>query len=254
MKEYEIIPIKTGIFTSAEKSNFSYQKDPGTKIIAPVICYLVIGKDFNMMVDTGNPDEEWSAKYHHPLIQTEDMKPENAIKKYGVEPEDIDIIVNTHLHWDHCSNNDKFPNAKIYVQKKEIQFAISPLPTQYVYYESHQINMTPKFIKDMNRFEVIDGDYDLADGIKLLFTPGHTPGFQSILVNTAEGKYIIASDTVGLLENWYENLTGGLPTPSGIHINLESYYDSIQKLLSYDAKILPGHDEAVFKYEKYPNF
>ena len=136
------------------------------------------------------------------------MKPVQALKDLGIDAQDVKTIINTHLHWDHCFNNALFPNAKIYVQKKEIQFAISPLPTQYVYYESHQLGMTPQWIKSMDRFVVVDGDYPLQDGIDLIFTPGHTPGFQSVLVNTADGKYLIASDFIGQLDNWEEGKFG----------------------------------------------
>lgn len=254
MEKYTIIPMSTGFFAGAEKSNFAYQKDAGQKLKAPVLMYLIQGKNTCMLVDTGCCDEEWARKYHHPLTQTEDMKPVNALRKQGVEPEDVTVIVNTHLHWDHCFNNHLFPNAKIYVQKKEVQFALAPIPTQYTYYESPQLGMMPPWVKSMNHFEIVDGDYELQDGISLLLTPGHTPGFQCVSVNTENGVYIIASDCVGLIENWEENLTEGLPTPSGIHVDLIEYYQSIYRLMSMTdaAHILPGHDARALENKIYP--
>ena len=136
METYRIYPICAGMFPDIEKSNLAYQKDAGTKLREPILMYLIKGRNLCMLVDTGGCDPSWAEKYHHTLIQTEDMQPTNAVRNLGVAPEDISIIVNTHLHWDHCSNNDKFPNAKIYVQKREVQFAVNPIPTQYTYYES----------------------------------------------------------------------------------------------------------------------
>ena len=81
MESYTIHPICAGRFASAEKSNFAYQKSAGEKLAAPILMYLVTGKNTCMLVDTGCCDEAWAAAYHHPLTQTEDMKPVNALKK-----------------------------------------------------------------------------------------------------------------------------------------------------------------------------
>lgn len=254
METYTIYPICTGVFQGAEKSNFAYQKDAGEKVRAPLLMYLIRGKDTCMLVDTGGSDPEWAAKHHHPLVQTEEMKPVNALRRLGVEPEDVTVIVNTHLHWDHCSSNHLFPNAKIYVQKRELQFALAPIPTQYTYYESPQIGLSPPWIKAVDRFEVIDGDYALQDGIDLLFAPGHTPGFQCVYVNTADGRYLIASDSTGIIEAWSQKQTWGLPTPSGIHVDLVEYYNTIRRLypLADEQHLLPGHDAAVLAHNSYP--
>lgn len=254
MKTYTITPVCAGVFQGAEKSNFAYQKDPGVKLKAPILMYLVQGNGLCMLVDTGCSDGEWAARYHHPLVQREEMKPVNALRKLGVESEDVQIIVNTHLHWDHCFHNDKFPNAKIYVQKREIQFAVCPIPTQYVYYESPQIHLTPSWVRAMDRMEIIDGDLQLCEGIDVLLCPGHTPGFQCVLVNTTDGPFLITSDSTGVKEAWQDRQTAGLPTPSGIHVNLEEYYETIRRIypLADQEHILPGHDPVVLEHSVYP--
>ena len=254
MEYYTIRPICSGRFAAAEKSNFAYQKSPGDKLPAPILMYLVQGRNTCMLVDTGCCDEAWARTEHHPLTQTEDMKPVNALKKLGVEPEDVTIIVNTHFHWDHCSNNHLFPNAKIYVQKREVQYSLDPVPTQYTYYESPQIGMNPPWTRAAERLVVVDGDVALQDGIDLLLTPGHTPGFQCVLMHTPAGCYLIASDWVGTIENWQEEQTWGLPTPSGIHVDLEAYYHTIRRLLPLvdGAHILPGHDLRALEHPVYP--
>jgi len=61
---------------------------------------------------------------------------------------------------------------------------------------------------------VINGDYDLRSGLKILFIPGHTPGTQGLNVNTKKGKYLIASDTFPT----FENIEKGIPP--GIHVDL----------------------------------
>jgi glyoxylase-like metal-dependent hydrolase (beta-lactamase superfamily II) len=251
METYQIIPIKTGEFTQAEKSNFTYMIDQGTKLVAPILMYLIKGRDKLILVETGGSDEEWARKYHHPIRQKEEEKPLNALKLLGVNPEDIEIIVNTHLHWDHCFNNKLFPKAKIYVQIREMECAINPLPPQYVYYESYQIKMFPQWLNALDKIVSIDGDYVLCDGIELVTLPGHTPGLQGVLVNTDDGKYLIAGDAAPLFENWEGNAMHA-HIPSGIHYSLPEYYETIKKMERICQHVLPGHDNKVFARKCYP--
>ncbi len=251
MREYTIHPIKTGVFKAAEKSNFTYQVDPGTKLVAPIIMYLIKGPDRVVLVDTGCSDEDWAAKHHHGLLRSPGMHPLEGLKRFGVEAKDVDVVVNTHLHWDHCFNNDLFPNAKIYVQKREMEYAVDPLPAHWVYYESHQVGLTPRWFKAYSQIVAVDGDFSLCPGIDLVTLPGHTPGFQGVLVNTAKGRGLVASDCCALFENWEGNAMYK-HIPSGIHCRLDDYYATYAKMEKICDFILPGHDPKAFEHDTYP--
>lgn len=219
---------------------------------SPLIAYLIRTGDTWILVDTGACDPEWSQKYHHRLERPEEMKVENQLKRYGVQPEDIQILVCSHLHWDHAYNLHLFPNAKIYVQKRELEFAIHPIPSHYVFYEAMQMGLTPPWLSAVSQFEIIDGDFELMPGITLVTLPGHTPGQQGVLVETDEGRYLIASDCVATMDCW-ENREFGLPIPSSIHVDLEEYYETFRKMLRISDFILPGHDFCVFDHPCYPD-
>jgi glyoxylase-like metal-dependent hydrolase (beta-lactamase superfamily II) len=168
-----------------------------------------------------------------------------------VNIEDIEFVVNTHLHWDHCFNNAIFTKAQIFVQKREMEYAISPLPAHWVYYESHQIGMRPQWLNSIERMVAVEGDRNLLPGIDLVTIPGHTPGMQGVLVNTINGRYLIASDCLGLFENW----TGSgihKHIPSGIHYNLADYYKTFEKMEQICDHVLPGHEPLVFEHKEYP--
>jgi N-acyl homoserine lactone hydrolase len=251
MEQFSIIPVKVGHFLSMPKGSLTYQMNWGVNIVAPVIMYLIKGRDKLILVDTGGGDEAWSIKYHRPFKRPDDESPVAALKKIGINADDIDIVVNTHLHWDHCTGNEFFTKSKIYVQKKEMECAISPLPPQQNFYESHQLGMTPTWFRGYDRMVAVDGDTNLFPGIDLVTLPGHTPGFQGVLVNTEGGKYLIASDTLGLFENW----TGTKEfkhIPSSIHYSLPDYYKTFEKMEKICDHILPGHDMTVFKHKCYP--
>ena len=100
----------------------------------------------------------------------------------------------------------------------------------------------------LNRIKVIDGDYQVEDGIKCVYIPSHTPGFQGVLVKTEKGNYFIAGDAVGLFECW-ETIPH---VPSGIFNNLEQYYESIEKIERIADFVLPGHDGKIFDNPIYP--
>lgn len=217
----------------------------------PVICYLVETEDDWILVDTGASDEVHSEKYHYKMTPLEDNHWDKLLEPFELSPADIKVVVNTHLHWDHCYNNDLFPDAEIYVQKKELQFAVTPIPSQYIFYEAFQIGMTPPWLKAANQFVILDGEESIADGVTLVPLPGHCPGFQGVLVETEAGRYLIAGDCVPNMAGWNNKLYG-FPVPSDIHVDLEEYYETLKKMMAMNAAILPGHDMSVFKERVYP--
>jgi len=250
MPDLKIRPLSTGRFLEAEKSNFTYGVDQGVKIVSPVLMWFIEGAKNRILVDTGGGDPEWSGKYHHPLERKPHEDPIRVIEDLGLKATDIDIIVNTHLHWDHCFNNHLFPNARILVQKAELRYAISPLPCQATYYESQQIGMTPPFLKVLDRIEVVEGEVEVEKGITLVPIPGHTEGFQGVLVDLASGPCFIAGDTCPLFENWKGN-DQAAHIPPGIHVDLRDCYRSLKKIESLGASVLPGHDLKVLVKEVY---
>jgi glyoxylase-like metal-dependent hydrolase (beta-lactamase superfamily II) len=246
----KIIPISTGRFQTAEKSNFTYGINQGVKIQAPILMWFIESPNKRILIDTGGGDPDWAARYHHPLDRKKEEDPINALKDLGLFPTDIDIIIMTHLHWDHSFNTDLFPNAKVVVQQEEVYYALNPLPCHALYYESQLIGMTPPWLKSLNRMEIINGEKEIEPGIRVISLPGHTPGFQGVLVDLKSGRCMIAGDTIPLWENWEPNHQG-FRTPSGIHTNLFDYYNSFKIIESITDRVLPGHDMKVLEKSFY---
>ena len=139
MYNNRIYPLLTNMIhpRNAAGPLFSDVKDVFTD--SPIIAYLIDAAGEWILVDTGACGVEQSEKYHHKMTFTDDMKWDNLLRPFDISPKDIKTVINTHLHWDHCYNNDLFENAKIYVQKREVEFAINPVPSHYVYYEAMQM-------------------------------------------------------------------------------------------------------------------
>lgn len=251
MSTYEIFPLINMYLEDTERSLQTYLQNFGIKVSMPVVFWLIKGNGRNILIDSGASSKELTTKNHYEPVQTEDMLPINLVKAHGVEPEDIDTIVITHLHWDHCYNLECFPNAKIYVQKTEVEYAINPLQAHILFYESAKSGIKAPWIAHIPRFEIIEGDFTLCEGIKVYLMPGHTPGMQNIAVNTTNGVYLIASDNIPTTTNWEGN---GIHKhiPSSIHCNLFDYYKSLKKMEEICDHVLPSHDMKLAEYEVFP--
>ena len=251
---YTIKPLYLGELTEYEKSMHTYRADYEVKVNSPFLAFLVQGDGLNILVDTGPKDIERVKKNHgHVKVKLPpEQKLMTVLERHGLTAEDIDFIICTHLHWDHCQNNDCFPGKKVYVQKKEVRYAIDPLQVHYYTYEAPEAGLVPIWATAGNKLVIVDGDVEIIPGIEVILTPGHSPGSQCVRVNTTQGKYLIAGDTVNLYENWYGNELYD-HIPGGIHVNLAEVEASFAKLDNTEfVEILPGQDMKVLAHASYP--
>ncbi|GGE27690.1 MBL fold metallo-hydrolase [Pullulanibacillus camelliae] len=253
MSDFPIIrPLLVGIL-QIEKSNFVYGRHQGTKIEAPCIMFVIEINGKKIVVDTGPCNPEKAAQYHGPLIQDESMYQPNVLKNNDIDPDEIEIVILSHLHWDHCSNCKIFKNATFIVQKTELQTAIAPNELQKAQYEIGFKGVIPPWIDVLPQISTVSGDvHDFEKGIHLITLPGHTPGLMGVAVETERGLYTIASDCVPLMENWYgDDKVSHIP--NGLHIDLDQYEQSFKKLRDMGGIILAGHDFETLKYKVYPH-
>ncbi|MDR0840005.1 MAG: N-acyl homoserine lactonase family protein [Christensenellaceae bacterium] len=254
---YDIYPLYLGE-SLQDKSGHTFRFNSGTKIRNVFYAYLIKGNGRTILVDTGICDEAF-AKKHHPNLMLTAPKELDILtvlrQQHGIGTEDIDYIINTHLHWDHASNNHRFPGKKIYLQRRELHYAIDPLVLHWEVYEAPQSGIVPNWLKAANQFVLLDGSATLDEGIKVIPLPGHTDGLQGVLVDTTGGQYLLASDCVGL----YENLAGIglLPyTVAALHTDLSAYCQSMELVKKMEneqgVKIVPGHDEKVLEHKAFP--
>jgi glyoxylase-like metal-dependent hydrolase (beta-lactamase superfamily II) len=252
--QYTIQPVSTGEFLEAEASllyNLADQENFGRKIPATYWMFVVRGPDTVIIVDDGPGDPEtWGRDYHHWYNRSADQEPITALRRIGIAPEDVDIVVNTHLHWDHCHHNHLFPNAVIRVQATEIIEALNPIPVHKILYTPPEAN--PPWTQVIHKTIPVHGDEVIAPGITALAMPSHTIGFQSVLVETAHGPILIAGDMLPYFDNW-TGRWGYKRIPSGIlQASLHDYFKCFERVEQIDpAVILPGVDPRVAEKEIY---
>ncbi|MBP3890797.1 MAG: N-acyl homoserine lactonase family protein [Solobacterium sp.] len=215
MQEYKIITLNTGLVT-ASKSNYLYHASthkyylkPGEDdtAILPVAVFYVEGGGRKIMVDTGMSSTEIADKYHHPgSTQPEGYTIMDQLHSIGVDPKEITDIIFTHLHWDHVYYLSEFPNAKLYVQRAEYEYAKNPIPLYYKSYEDPRLPIEPRIHPQWEgrEFELLDGECEIFDGISVYPTPGHSVGHQNVVIHTKKGDYHCCGDLVFTLDNFKE--------------------------------------------------
>jgi len=194
-----------------------------------VNAYLIRSQGHSVLVDTGVGEgnsyiDRHFEPEHFPLI--------DALRLHGLAPCDVTEVVNSHLHFDHCGNNRLFTGARVFVQALELEAARQPRYTVREWFDH-----------DADSLVSVDGDLTIAPGISLVATPGHTPGHQSVLVETShQGRVLIAAQAAWTAE---EYRLGGDPENQA-HPGLgELYQQSLARLKALGAsRVLFSHDTA----------
>lgn len=246
-----IYPLHMGSITSFEKSLLTLRQNFGIKIQVPCVAWAVLGGEKTILVDTGPSDEDWAVKYHWPLERSQSQEVEPALRNIGLSIADVDIVILTHLHWDHSYGVDNFPEANVLVQKSELEYAVAPLSADRRMYEVDIPGTEPPWMKVIGRITPVDGDSEIIPGVRVMHLPGHTPGSQSVVVDTSEGPWVIAGDTVPLFDNLVDEKMLEI-APSALLQSLRDFYQSLEKLKCFYDRILPSHDFRVLESARYP--
>ena len=254
---YRIYPLNVGSLPNLPKVNTTYLLNQGVFVDAPLFAFLLRGSDgSNILVDTGCWDREyaWNLLNYEVHVDPEDHVLSVLKREFGLEAGDITCVINTHLHFDHCFANHRFPGKPIYVQKAEVEFAKQPWPLFAVTYEAPSIGFSPNWLKAESQIVPVEGEMEIADGITLIPLPGHSPGMQGVLVDTEAGRYLLPGDQVNLYEQLEANPVLPYVIP-GIHTSVTDCIESMEKILALMAEgvtVLPSHDGKVGQQRCYP--
>ena len=223
-----------------DKGFMTYFHDYGKDLSAdfPVQFFYIEGPEENIIVDTGGPAEENNKFW----FGGKDIRTfEEALASVNLKPEDIDIIIASHLMFDHMLNAQKCPNARVYVQEEELKFAYSPHPILAGTYST-------SFLRDL-KFIPIRGEQEIVPGVRVFPSPGHSPGTQSIAVETKDGLAVITGFCC-IEENFTECLPGFEDTwnnmiPIGIHIDPVKAWESQLRVKGLADIIIPQHGRKI---------
>jgi glyoxylase-like metal-dependent hydrolase (beta-lactamase superfamily II) len=204
-----------GYFT-LDKSFLVFGKYQGIKYKAALKPLLIRTEKQTVIVDTGIGTLPAKYQKFHEVIRSKEEELHYSLKKAGIQPRDVTLVINTHLHFDHCGNNRLFPHAKFLVQTEEIRYAYYPDRFMKVSYLRDFFDQGAEYLP-------VRGHYIVEDGVELVPTPGHTIGHQSVVVKWKNRNLVYAGDAAPLPENIEKrNITGMI-------------YNTVQGLESIDA-------------------
>ncbi|MFC1971149.1 N-acyl homoserine lactonase family protein [Chloroflexota bacterium] len=220
-----------------DKRLITYRMDEGKMVETAFLGYLIRTDDGNILVDAGFHPEDIKkalAIGRQINVRTEDQMPQR-LKEAGLAMEDIKMVIMTHLHRDHVGWLEHLRHAEIIIQKEEYLAAINPAPYTSSFYVVERYNFP-----DM-KWRLVDGDKILLPGLTILFTPGHSAGSQSIMVDLPKsGTILLVGDAGHIHENFVKELTPGIfidPAQAMLSIKRLNVWSQIRK-----APIFPAHD------------
>ncbi|MBO1923755.1 MULTISPECIES: N-acyl homoserine lactonase family protein [Thiomicrorhabdus] len=241
-----------------EKTLSTRGRGQGEIIKAPILAYLIETDNGRILFDVGcdyqkikQPDLR--AKYYEhdgfpfgPPDMTEEQRLPNKLQILGLQPEDIDMVFCSHLHFDHAGGLCEFCGAEVHVHQREMKAAKEPADDAY---------FASDFELPVN-WKIQTGEYELVPGVNAIETPGHTAGHMSMMIEMPKGPPIIlAGDAADLTENIRDEVAPGLCWQDNEALAI----DSIRKLKSLSEKekadLWPNHDwQFYLKTNRFPNY
>ena len=193
MIKLKMFILSDGCFT-LDKSFLVYTKYQGQTYEAALKALLITADTENILVDTGIGELPEKYRKFHVVKRERNQTIKAQLEKHHLTPDDIHVVINTHLHFDHCGNNHLFPKAEFYVQATELRYAYDPDRFQKAAY-------IRDFFNGKINYKLIQGKHQVTDNVTLLPTPGHSPGHQSVLVKMEGRNYVFCGDAAPLQEN-----------------------------------------------------
>jgi glyoxylase-like metal-dependent hydrolase (beta-lactamase superfamily II) len=220
----EIVPLEMAEFTFADDEPLAGQT-------GVVMAYIVRHADGILLFDTGFGfgNAELDAYYRPRARQLGDV-----LASAGIGVSDVGTVVNCHLHVDHAGQNSLFAGVPIHVQPAEWEVAHT---TEHTILEWIDFSGA--------RYEQTAGDHDLFEGIRVVATPGHTPGHQSLVVESKQGRTVLAGQAVYTAGEWAgdpDAREGRSRAP-----DKAAYDRSIERLKALrPVRVLFGHDRSAW--------
>lgn len=182
------------------------------RVLIRSLCEGQIVRDGNTVVEAHSSSTLVQAGERSIVVDTSDERNRDLMvqrmHEYDIDPGDVEFLVNTHLHGDHIGNNDLFPHARILVHAME-----KP---------------------GLGYLTIRGATFHITDGIKVVHTPGHTPGSVSVFVK-GDRRTAIVGDAIPTIDNYLKRV------PPNISFDAELALNSMERIIEWAEVVVPGH-------------
>jgi glyoxylase-like metal-dependent hydrolase (beta-lactamase superfamily II) len=239
MPEYSIYALKyAGPFVRATPLMVWF-KDRDT--MTTINYYIFVAQDEHgetVVIDAGVRPEEAARRGTEGYVN-----PAAVLARLGVRADEVRHVILTHLHWDHASGISLFQQAKFYVQREEFRFWVKDALAKRPAFASIGDAVSARELEAMegtDRLMLLDGDVAVLPGIEVWLAPGHTPGHQTVAIQTAKGQVVLGSDVAHVYRNFTEDWPSALITDMREWLRT---YDMLRARIASPDLFFPGHDE-----------
>jgi glyoxylase-like metal-dependent hydrolase (beta-lactamase superfamily II) len=223
-----------------DESFVNWQSNCGTKGWYPTTACLIQGAGDPILVDTSFRSVEDAARFQYlNARRSAEQEMEAQLRVHGLMPTDIKFIIHTHVHMDHAGQDYLFPNARILVQRRELQNAAAPDIYPVPFYD--RLNVARLVDQLWPSVDILDGESEPFPGIRCVPMPGHTPGHQAIYVATSSGTTIVCGDAA---MNVNTNIDRQIPP--GFLDDMTATMQGLRRLRRDGKHFVPAHDSEVF--------
>ncbi|MGI9432157.1 MAG: N-acyl homoserine lactonase family protein [Myxococcota bacterium] len=210
----------------AEMTCPDFHPTPGDEV--EVYAYLIEHPEGAVLVDSGmGSDNAFLNRAYRPRL----VPLSEALGEAGCRISDVVALVNSHLHFDHCGNNRRLLGVPTWVQRKEVEAAREPHYTIREWFDF-----------DGAALRMADGEMEVLPGVRLIPTPGHTPGHQSVLVEGGKQRVLIGAQAAYRLEEWRAGADPPVNSQPGLEERYRATFEGLQRLgadavyLSHDSR------------------
>lgn len=206
----------------------------GAPRVEPCLGYLIVHPDGVLLFDTGMGEDPWVDGHYRPR-----RRPlAEALMRVDARIDDIDLVTNCHLHFDHCGGNPRFTGRPIFTQAVELEAARS--------IEDYTL---PALIDPPgSRYELLSGEAEIFPGVLIIPTPGHTDGHQSVVVQRTDGTVIVAGQSHDTATAYAADVLAARARAEGHAPPLPLTPAWIERLKEFDpARVVFAHDHSVWE-------
>jgi glyoxylase-like metal-dependent hydrolase (beta-lactamase superfamily II) len=236
---WEVAAVRYGTRMTTRGAVYVEPDEPDAALGMDYFFWLLRGDAGTILVDTGFDPQVGERRGRTTLCP-----PVEALARFGVAPGSADLLVLTHLHYDHTGNVGRLAGTEIAAQTRELEFwtGEGTTPEHVVHVELAEIETIASSAGD-RRLRRLDGGAALAPGVGAILVGGHSPGQMALIVKGRERPVLLTSDAV----HYYEELERRLPF--AIYVDLDEMaagYDVLDGLAAHAGAVLvPGHDPEV---------
>lgn len=244
---YEVYAIRYAHHDRNASENFIGGDAHDAPMPLDYFVWAIVGNGRTFVVDSGF-DEATGRRRGRTTVRP----PAEGLRAVGIDPEHVEDVIVTHMHYDHAGNHGLFPRARYHIQDREMAYCTGCCMchgTLKAAFEAEDVAAMVRRVFE-GRVAFHDGDAELAPGVSVHRIGGHTEGLQAVRVRTRRGWVVLASDASHL----YANMEQGRPFPIVYNVgDMLEGFATVRRLASSADHVIPGHDPEVLRRYPSPN-